>query len=162
MVSSERLIQGLIRVYNDWTLAKSDESKSAWAALLDIDRDRESYQFFVNCKNESIATILGNEQVGRRGYKLSVAQNLFEIAHPTEYQGLSFEYFIKNLKETRPDTPELKILENVKLGTIQPIMDKEILKKLDLSGVQTPDFVKTIVRLNDSLNIQLLDRIEWA
>jgi len=41
-------------------------------------------------------------------------------------------------------------------------MDKEILKKLDLSGVQTPDFVKTIVRLNDSLNIQLLDRIEWA
>ena len=66
------------------------------------------------------------------------------------------------MNETEPELEELKMFENMKVGRIRPTKDINVLKKLNLSHMHTPDIVKTNVRKNDSLNIKELDRIEWA
>lgn len=66
------------------------------------------------------------------------------------------------MNETEPDLEELKMFESLKVGHIRPTKDINVLKKLNLSQMHTPDIVKTNVRKNDSLNIKELDRIEWA
>jgi hypothetical protein len=66
------------------------------------------------------------------------------------------------MNETEPEAEELKLLEGIDLGSIVASTDLDVLSRLNLSAVQTPDFVKTVVRKNDSLNIKEMDRIEWA
>ena len=54
------------------------------------------------------------------------------------------------------------MFDKLDVGNIMPTTDLEVMKRLNLSAVQKPDFVKTNVRKNDSLNIKEMDRIEWA